>query len=274
MTQEIIDKSTHQLTIIVVTKNDYKNLLLTFNSFNFPDDIRKNIQLILIDGGSTDETQSFIKTHSSEFSQIISEPDEGIYDAMNKGIELASGDWTIFINAGDTFADSMIPGRLFEKLDPNIDVLYGDCILKYPGFELIRKTSELSDLWKGMITSHQSFVIKTKLLKENKFNPDYKLGADFDQIFKLYKQGRKFVYLPFPISRIDATGVSNTKILSTRCEHYQSLKSNIKTGIGKHLYYIINFLFLTGINICRLILPKKIYYIIIKGINTNKVIRL
>jgi len=262
-----INKKDPTISIIVVTKDDHANLITTHNSFVFPDHLKKKVQLILVDGGSTDKTKYFIKSHSSKFSVIISEPDEGIYDAMNKGIKIANGEWSIFINAGDTFADPTVPEKVFEQLNPEIDVLYGDCILKYPGFNLLKKAGVNNDIWKGMITTHQSFIIKTDILKENLFNLDYKLGADFDQIFKLYKQKKQFKYIPIPIAAVDTTGVSNTKILSARCEHYKSLRKNDKVGLGIHLYYAFNFVYLIAISISRLLLPKKIYYSIVKTIN-------
>jgi len=262
-----------KISIIIISKNDYANLVTTFNSFSFPDHLKKNIQLILIDGDSKDKTQSFIKSYSSDFFKIISEPDDGIYDAMNKGIKIATNEWTIFINAGDTFADDTVLEKVFESLSDKFDVLYGDCILKYPEFNLLKMAGEIENLWKGMITTHQSFIIKTEILKDNLFNRDYKLGADFDQIFRLYKLNHKFKYFPAPIAAVDTGGVSNTKMLSARREHYKSLRRNDNIGFGMHLYYTFNLVFLTGINICRLLLPKKTYYSVVKAINANKIIR-
>ncbi len=257
------------LTVIIITKNDYENLIKTYKSCKFQSDINKYIELILVDGGSTDETQTFLSSHSSEFSKAISEPDNGIYDAMNKGVKLASGEWTIFMNAGDTFANPEVPGEIFEHFNDEIDVMYGDFILKYPGFDLIRKAGDQGSMWKGMITTHQSFVTRTSLLKENKFNVDYKLGADFDQIFKLYKQKKYFKYIPILIAIIDTSGISNRQIVRARCEHYKSIRANDIIGFGIHLYYAFNFICLIAINICRFLLPKNVYYRIIKVINRS-----
>jgi len=264
--------NTPLLSIIIVTKNDYDNLIITFNSFSYSDDIRKNIQLILVDGGSTDTTPSFIQTHSSDFDKIISEPDKGIYDAMNKGIKYANAEWCIFMNAGDTFANSDVVTRIFEYLTPEVDVLFGDCILKYPGFNVQKKAGNQRDMWRGMITTHQSFVIKTELQKENPFDLTYKFGADFDQIFKLYKQGKRFKYLPIPIAVIDTSGVSNTKIIKARKEHYKSLRKNERPPFRMHFYYLFNFVFLTAINIVRLVLPKKTYNSLIKESNRSNLV--
>lgn len=270
MSEQIQNRSNKQISIIIVTKNDYENLLTTYDSFQFSDQIKNEIQLILINGGSDNETPSFIKSHKSDFSKIISEPDTGIYDAMNKGIKLSNTDWCIFINAGDTFADPTVPEKVMGQLNPDTDVFYGDCLLKYPGFSILKNAGEVKDLWKGMITTHQSFIIKTDILKKNLFDLNYKLGADFDQIFKLYKQKKQFKYIQIPIAAIDTSGISNTKILSARCEHYKSLRKNDNIGFGMHLYYTFNFIFLIAISISRLLLPKKKYYSIIKAINKKR----
>ena len=131
-----INKKDPTISIIIVSKNDYENLLVTYSSFDFPGNLKKTIQLILVDGSSTDETYSFIKSHSTDFSKIITEPDLGIYDAMNKGIRNANGEWIIFMNTGDTFADPGVLTTIMDHLTPDTDVLYGDCILKYPTFNL------------------------------------------------------------------------------------------------------------------------------------------
>ncbi|MCD4681085.1 MAG: glycosyltransferase [Bacteroidales bacterium] len=271
MSEQIQNRSNKQISIIIVTKNDYENLLTTYDSFQFSDQIKNEIQLILINGGSDDETQSFIKSHSSDFSKIISEPDLGIYDAINKGIKYANGGWAIFMNAGDTFAYDKVLENIQGSIDREADILYGDCILKYPGFNLLKKACEIENLWKGMITTHQSFIIKTELLKKNPFDLVYKLGADFDQVLKLYKQKKQFKYIPITIAAIDTSGVSNRKITRTRCEHHKSLRKNEQLGFSMHFYYVLNFVYLVAINITRLLLPKKIYYSIIKAINKKRI---
>lgn len=272
MFEQIQTKHSILLSVIIVSKNDYASLLNTFNSFNFSDDNKKNVEMILIDGGSTDETQSFIKTYSSQFSKIISEPDEGIYDAMNKGIDLASGEWTIFMNAGDAFANNEIVSNIITHLNYDIDVLFGDCILKYPGFNIIKKANKLEYLWKGMITTHQSIIIKTQLLKEHPFNVNCKIGADFEQIYSLFEQNKKFKYIPVVISAVDTSGISNRKQSQSLYDHYNTIRNQGNVNIRKHLYYWFIFIGLKIIHLFRLLFPQKLYYYFVKTFNRKNLV--
>ncbi|XKU40901.1 glycosyltransferase [Pseudomonas [fluorescens] ATCC 17400] len=97
------------------------------------------VEYWVIDGGSTDGTLDIIKEYSGCL-QFVSGPDSGIYDAMNKGIELCSGDWIIFMNAGDMFcSENSIKNVFASKSYPGIDVVYGDCIVNYGDLKKYRK---------------------------------------------------------------------------------------------------------------------------------------
>ena len=85
-----------------------------------------NIEYIVIDGGSTDGTVDIIKKYSNKISYWVSERDKGIYDAMNKGIEAATGDWINFMNAGDLFFHNNVISEIIPFLDNNVDIIYGD----------------------------------------------------------------------------------------------------------------------------------------------------
>ena len=106
--------------------------------FNAADDLKKTIksvrgqvfndyEYIVVDGGSKDATSEIIKSNADVITKWVSEPDKGIYDAMNKGIKMATGDWVIMMNAGDVFADSQVLTNVFENpINDNITFLYGD----------------------------------------------------------------------------------------------------------------------------------------------------
>ncbi len=247
------------ISIITVTLNAAQELDKTIRSVA-DQNKHNNIQHIIIDGYSNDKTLAVIKKQQDNISFWISEPDQGIYDAMNKGINLANCDWSIFINAGDTFANNSVLEKVFEYLNSDADVLYGDCILRYHGFNVLKKAGKLNDLWKGIIFSHQSVLIRTSVLKENKFNIDYKLGADFDQIYRLFKQKCKFKYIPIPISIVETEGVSNRKMLKSRFEQYKIIRNHKKLNLYQQSYYIFSFIYLLFISFLRLILPKKFYF--------------
>lgn len=86
-------------------------------------------EIVVVDGQSSDGTVAVIKRHAAAIQSWISEPDKGIYDAMNKGVRMATGDWILFMNAGDTFASDDVLQCLFDAVDPaQADVIYGDVV--------------------------------------------------------------------------------------------------------------------------------------------------
>jgi len=180
------------LTIVTVVRNSVPELKKTITSVSgqkYP-----HIAFIVIDGGSTDDTKEVIKTHANHIAYWISEPDRGPYDAMNKGLAQATGEWILFLNAGDTFADPSILSRIFANDMSECDVIYGDCIRDYRSFKVLQKAASPEQLWKGMICSHQSMFIRTSLMKPQGFISGYKIGADYEFAYRLFAAGKRFYY--------------------------------------------------------------------------------
>lgn len=173
-----------------------------------------NIEYIIIDGGSTDGTVDIIKKYSDKISYWISEPDKGIYDAMNKGIKIATGDWVSFMNSGDIFSEKNIIQKICIAIVCNADIVYGDTLLKYSWGIIEGKASPLDDLESHLPFSHQSCLIKTKLMKESPFDLQYKICADYNFFYSLYKRKACFQYIPLFFSIYEAEqGVSSINIL-------------------------------------------------------------
>ncbi|MCR5711269.1 MAG: glycosyltransferase [Prevotella sp.] len=202
------------VTIITVCRNNALGLEKTIQSVESQTWAKK--EFLIIDGASTDKTLDVIKAHETGITQWISEPDQGIYDAMNKGVQMAKGEWVIFMNAGDTFADSNILQRVFGHSSPTapstfgippkeFDVIYGDVIKG----KTIKKAESPKNSHR-MFFCHQSAFIKTTCLKEFPFDTIHRMSADFKQIKQLYQSGKSFCQLDFPIANFDTQGVSNT----------------------------------------------------------------
>lgn len=159
-----------------------------------------NIEYIIIDGGSIDGTIDIIKKYAKNISVWISEPDKGIYDAMNKGIELATGQWINFMNSGDLFYNSNTLNNIFGKKIINADIIYGDRLSRCSFGEFYHKVDSLDKFNKFFPLFHQSIFIKTEVAKKNKFDLKYKICADYNQMYQLYKNNYSFYYIPISMS--------------------------------------------------------------------------
>jgi len=226
-----------KISIITVVKNGSEYLEETIQSVL--DQTYSPIEYIIVDGDSTDNSLEIINKYDKYISKWISEPDHGIYDAMNKGISLSTGAWINFMNAGDQFVSSKTIEDIYTFNVNEYDVLYGDCVILYDAFEKRkrRNAQPLNKLWKGMVFSHQSMFIKANLQKNILFNINNKIGADFELIYKLFHHKYLFHYVRLPVSVIRSGGISDKNRL-------ECAKTNFKTVIKYHndsttiLYYV------------------------------------
>lgn len=155
-----------------------------------------NVEYIIIDGGSTDGTVDIIKKYESRLSYWKSEPDKGIYDAMNKAIDVATGYWINFMNSGDLFSSNTVLDYIFEHDYEDTDVIYGDRISQYSFGKYYHKASDLNKFEKYFPIFHQSTFIKVDIIKKYKFDLKYRICADYNQLYSIYKKGYSFLYLP------------------------------------------------------------------------------
>ena len=203
-------------------------------------------EYIVIDGASTDGTIDIIKRYESRITQWISAPDKGIYDAMNKGITMATGEWIIFMNAGDVFYDHNILVELNKRnVFNDCDLVYGDVIGRYAIGNRLLKAGNIKDITKTMQFSHQSMFVKTALMKEKKFALKYRLAADYNFILSMYLGRKRFHYIPIPISIIEADeGATFTNFIKSKKEVYDIHLSNgfcVLRSVYYCYYYIIRF---------------------------------
>lgn len=132
--------------------------------------------------------------------------DKGIYDAMNKGVRMATGDWILFMNAGDTFASDDVLQRLFDAVDPaQADVVYGDVVKG----GVVKAAPRQYRLYHRMLFCHQSVLTRRSCLLTTPFDVRHRLSADFKFFLLQYQQGARFQYVPLPVAVFDTGGVSN-----------------------------------------------------------------
>lgn len=180
----------------------------------------KNIELIIIDGKSEDKTLDIINKYKNNINILISEKDNGIYDAMNKGIINSSGDWLFFLNAGDILFDKHILNTLINNLDDNTDIIYGDIILVDKNLENKQylKAKGIDSIWEHPPCWHQGMLSKTSLHKAKLFNLRYKTCSDYDFMVSSYNKGASFQYINIPFSYYLRGGMSTSEIFENRLE--------------------------------------------------------
>lgn len=212
-------------------------ITVVFNSKNYIEDTiknilsqtYKNIEYIIIDGKSTDGTVEIIKSYQHEISLWISEPDKGLYDAMNKGIRLATGDYILFINSGDKLFDITTIEQVFSK--PIADVYYGDTVIintndQEIGLRRLRPPEKLSfkSFRKGMLVCHQSFIARRELVPN--FNLNYRFAADYDWTIQILKNSQLIINTSLIISKFLEGGQTSRTVYKGLLERFMIMKKH------------------------------------------------
>ena len=166
------------------------------------------MEYVVVDGASTDGTCDVLRRREAEIDRWITEPDGGIYEAMNKGTRLATGEYVCFLNAGDRFASTDTVSRVFLP-PPHAELVWGDCIIESrAGEEYDRAREVLRTLHRQMTVSHQSLFVKRSALLARPFDVSFRIAADYDFLCERLLSGASWEYRPFPVSRIDDRGAS------------------------------------------------------------------
>lgn len=182
------------ITIVTIVYNDEQFIEQTIQSIL--NQSYENVEYLVIDGGSTDNTLEIIKKYDDQIDYWISCKDKGIYDAMNRGIILAQGVMIGLINSGDYCAENAL--EYFAKgYKEEINCYYTDIYIVFDTMQLITKKLSSFDYWKGMPICHQSLFLSTKSYKKvGLYDLNYKLLADYDLFLKLMQHSYSFRYIP------------------------------------------------------------------------------
>lgn len=193
-----------RISVITVTYNALEALRRTMASVDGQD--YADIEIIVVDGASSDGTADYLNTLTTRHPmQWVSEPDRGIYDAMNKGVGMATGHYCIFMNAADTFADSHTVTRVIGQ-GMDTDVVYGD-IMKDGQLVTARQPRNCHKMY----YCHQSAFYSRQALQAFPFDITHRMSADFKQAKQLFLAGRTFSHIAVPVAIFDTNGVSNTR---------------------------------------------------------------
>lgn len=223
-----------KISIITAVYNNKENIKDALHSV--ANQTYKNVEHIVIDGGSTDGTLDVLKA-SKSVSKLVSEKDNGIYDALNKGIALASGDVIGFLHSDDIFANNQVVEKIAKAFqEKHIDTLYSDLqyVQKQDVSKVVRHWEScdfrMHLLRKGWMPPHPTLFLKKEVYeKHGNFNINFTIAADYDLILRIFKDGeRKVFYVPEVNVKMRVGGKSNTlkNIITKSKEDFITLKQN------------------------------------------------
>ena len=250
-----------KISIITVVWNNEKTIKNAIDSVL--SQTYKNIEYIVVDGSSTDGTVKIVQSYGDKISKLLSEKDKGIYDAMNKGIRLATGDIVGILNSDDFYkSNDILEIVVNEFINKDIDCLYGD--LEYVDS---KDTSKVLRYWKSKVykdglfengwhPAHPTFFIKREFYKKyGVFNLDFKIAADYEIMLRFLKKYQlKSSYINKTFVKMRVGGESN-----------RSIKNIVKANLESYRAWEIN-----GLNINPIIFLLKPLSKILQFLYKNK----
>jgi glycosyltransferase involved in cell wall biosynthesis len=221
-----------KLSVITIVYNNVRDIERTVLSVL--NQSYANIEYLVIDGASNDGTLAILKQYESQISKLVSEKDKGIYDAMNKGLSLATGDYVLFMNSGDEIYSPKTVENIFASAD-EADIYYGETEMYDDAWNSLgqrRHKAPEHFTWKdfkyGMSISHQAIYIRKSLTEP--YDLTYKLSSDIDWILKAAKKAKKIVNVNAYVAKYLVGGMSKSK-------HRQSLEERFSI-FTKHYGFI------------------------------------
>lgn len=205
-------------SIITINYNNREGLRRTIDSVTTQ--VFKDYEYIIIDGGSTDGSIDIIKEYATHITYWVSEPDNGIYNAMNKGIKVANGDYCLFLNSGDCLYDNYVIQR-FNMHNSDKDIIVGKVFNLQTNSEIFLPPERDISLY-HLFTStvpHQGSLIKTSIQKKNLYDESLKIVADWKFFVQtIIISNCSIEYTNIPISKYDTKGISSVNTKDTRQE--------------------------------------------------------
>ena len=213
-----------KVTVVTAVLNDAGHIEQTILSVISQTDIE--IEYIIVDGDSKDGTLELIGKYKDKISLLISEPDRGVYDAMNKGIKYSTGDFVYFLNSGDVLLNPSILSKIkLEELKERNAIIYGNVVVAYGNIEALEKPRPFFNSkmkFKGIGICHQSMFFPGKLIRNEKYDLSYNIAADYDLAYRLWRKGTVFLYKDITIAKYDwGKGISSNpyKLLDVYLEN-------------------------------------------------------
>jgi glycosyltransferase involved in cell wall biosynthesis len=235
------------VSVITITFNNRQNLEKTINSIKSLK--YDNLDFIIIDGGSNDGSVDLIRNNSGIISKWVSEPDNGIYDAMNKGMRMSAGDYLWFMNAGDEIYDENILNEIFS-FNKDADIYYGDTELvdsegkSYGKRRLKRPPEQLTwqKMINGMVVTHQSMIVKKSI--STFYNTDYRFCADIDWTINVLKKSKSIINTHKTFCKFQLGGFSRKNTLASLKERFNILTNHFSYPNVVFHQFLLGFRFI------------------------------
>lgn len=225
-----------KLSLITICFNNVDYIQSTFDSVMKQDFL--NLEYIVIDGGSTDGTLAIIQSYNKIITHCISEPDNGIYDAINKGIKQATGDWIGLLHAGDMLEGERVLTRIMD-LTGNADFIYADLL-----YVRANDTNRVVRNWvsgsfsalklkMGWMPPHPTVYVNRLLFEEfGLYDCSFRIAADYDWLLRVLKTSVRVVYLPELIVRMRMGGASNRDVGHVLRKSWEDIRAVRNNNVG------------------------------------------
>jgi glycosyltransferase len=230
-----------KVSIIVSVFNNKNTIAAAINSIISQD--YDDIECIVVDAGSIDGTIEIIKGFADRINTFISEPDKGIYDGLNKGVSLATGDVIAFLHSDDAYADRSIISAVVDQFDINIQGVYGDLLYtdKVDMDKIFRywKSCDFSPslLSKGWMPPHPTLFLRREVYqKYGTFDTSFKIASDYDFMLRILKDNIVVKYLPQVVYKMRVGGESNRSIKNILNKSKEDLRAMRKNEINNPFF--------------------------------------
>lgn len=246
------------ISIITVAYNEINTIEETIQSVI--NQTYEHVEYIIIDGGSTDGTVEILQKYQNSIDYWVSEKDRGLYDAMNKGIRLATGEWINFMNAGDYFLDQTILGTVANDLDSTYNVVSGKALLYY-------QNAFIGEYGNEKIFPHQASFFKLTDLKKTKFDLEFKFYADSELLQRIkHQEGFRSKFINIPVCKFFLGGIGNhPNYFFARFREEVKLKKKNKSALT-FSWFIFTSLNALGYLFWKLFGEKKYYLVFVKSL--------
>ncbi|MCC5843408.1 MAG: glycosyltransferase [Verrucomicrobia bacterium] len=226
------------LSIVTINLNHRDGLQRTRDSVLTH--IGPDMEWMVVDGGSTDGSVDLLRAEDHPSTRWISEPDSGVYEAMNKGWKLAKGNFVLFLNSGDVLADGEVLGKMRERLrDGRADLYYGDAFRRNSRQEWVEvrypDPLNLSQFYSGGLCHQTEFFRRQVLERFSGYDETYRIGGDWELLVRMLLAGVATEHVPFPIVYYEGGGLSQKQVELRETEKLRMYAESVPPAVDRDM---------------------------------------